>query len=240
MSQRAARSAAFHPLTPATATRARVPRLRGPLGAGAVAALMALSGCSTVDWVRTRFVEPSAPAASAPPSQRAVAAAPAAPPAPRAAAPAPAPTPAPAAVAAPPPAAAAAPVTPPVVSPPVAVPPVPMAAAPVAPAAPVAQASPRTPLTGVVPPRAVADMAPGSYAVQVGVFMTPTSAEATRARVTTQLLAAQIGEGDTTRVLVRDKRHHVLVGELASQSDAEQLADAVRKALRQDVVIFRR
>jgi cell division protein FtsN len=83
-------------------------------------------------------------------------------------------------------------------------------------------------------------MAPGSYAVQVGVFMTPTSAEATRARVTTQLLAAQIGEGETTRVLVRDKRHHVLVGELASQADAEQLADAIRKALRQDVVIFRR
>ncbi|MCU0950991.1 MAG: SPOR domain-containing protein [Burkholderiaceae bacterium] len=101
---------------------------------------------------------------------------------------------------------------------------------------PPSRASAATPLTGVVPPRAVADMAPGTYAVQVGVFMTPTSAEATRARVTTQLLAAQIGEGETTRVLLRDRRHH----ELPTQADAEQLADAIRKALRQDVVIFRR
>jgi hypothetical protein len=224
--------------------------------AGAALVLL-LSSCSSVDWVKSRFVEPGAAPAEASPAA-ATAATPAAPqpaesptyrrrlrdapPSAKAAPPAPA---APAASAAPPPSAAAvappaappaAAVTAPVVvatapAAPVALPP----AVPVAPPAPAAQA-----LTAPVPPRATTDMQPGHFAVQVAAFMTPASAEAQRSRVTTLMRAASMPEADSVRVLKLDNRYHVLVGDYAERAQAEALATQVRGTLQRDVVIFRR
>jgi hypothetical protein len=242
----------------------RAPRVLRRAAAGTLVLLLA--GCSSVDWVTSRFVEPAA-APSAAPSAEAAGTAGAAP------APAPAAVPSaqastenptyrrrlrdapPSAKAAPPPAPAAA-VAPPAAPPAAAVAPVAAVATPVAPApapaAPVAlppavavappapPASVAQPLTAPVPPRAVVDLAQGRFAVQVAAFMTPASAEAQRSRTATQLRAAALPEADATRVLKLNDRYYVLVGDLADRAQADALAAQVRAAVRHDVVIFRR
>ncbi|MDZ7652474.1 MAG: SPOR domain-containing protein [Burkholderiaceae bacterium] len=243
----------------------RSPRALRRAAAGTL--MLLLAGCSSMDWVTSRFVEPAAAPAAAPSS--AAAGTPAAAPAPAPAAASSAQAPAesstyrrrlrdapPNAKAAPPPAPAAAVVPPPPHRlrpswrPPAAVA-APVAAAP-APAAPVAlppavaaippapPASAAEPLTAPVPPRAVVDLAPGRYAVQVAAFMTPASAEAQRSRTATALRAAALPEADATRVLKLNDRYFVLVGDVADRAQADALAAQVRAAVRHDVVIFRR
>ncbi len=203
--------------------------------ASAVFLALLLASCATVEWVKTRFVEPAA-SAPAPPTSGAAA---------QRAAPAPAPK----TEEAPPPA----PVAPPPPSPPLARPiaesaplqtaPLPPPAQPAAPAMPppaplAAQPAPRVALAA---PAAGGDLAPGRWAVQVGVFFVANSAEAVRARVAAQLAQADIAaENRVTRVVRRDNRYFVVVGEAADQRAAEALAERVRAALRQDVTLFRR
>ena len=193
---------------------------------GTLAAVALLPGCSSLNWLKTRFVEPKEESVAAGPSAaKPVSSAPA----PAAVAPA-----ASAGAAAPP---VAAPVTARPAAPPAeaarAVTSAPSPAAPVA-APAVARAAPAQ------PPKAAGDLAPGRYAVQVAVFMTAAFAETRRSRLVEQLLANAMPEADATRVVARDDRHFVLVGDLADRGQAEALAARLRSALRQDVVIFRR
>jgi cell division protein FtsN len=134
-------------------------------------------------------------------------------------------------VAATPTPAAPAPLPPPVVAPA----PPPVAAAPVPSPAPS-----RAPLTAPAPPPATADLAPGHFAVQIAAFMTPASAEAQRSRLATQMQAASMPESEATRIVKRDDRYFVLVGDYADRAQAEALAAQLRTTLRRDVVIFRR
>jgi cell division protein FtsN len=88
--------------------------------------------------------------------------------------------------------------------------------------------------------KAAGDLAPGRYAVQVAVFMTPAFAETRRSRLVGQLQANAMPEADATRVVARDDRYFVVVGDVADRAQAEALAARLRAALRQDVVVFRR
>lgn len=214
------------------------------------AAVLVLPGCGALHWVKTRFVEPEpAAVAAAPPAVRPVApAAPVASAAPAVTAPAAtAPSLAPAL---PPAAPAPAPVLPPSsppspppasLPPPVSTAPPPPPAAPAlaAPVSPPAAAVP-TPLAAPVPAWATADLTPGQWAVQVGVFHADTSAAALRRRVSSRLQAQSLAPDDAVRVLQRDGRHHVLVGAFADRAQAESVAGQLRQALGQDVVLFRR
>jgi hypothetical protein len=209
--------------------------------AGALCAALLLSACGTVEWVKTRFVEPKA-AAPAPATGGSVAQ-PAAPaPAPRADAPAAAaPPPATRAIAegapaqpaplAPPPSAAATPVPPASVAAPSAPAVAPAARAAAAPAPSLARAA----------PAAAGDLAPGRWAVQVGVFFVANAAEAVRARVAAQLAQSDLpADARATRIIRRDNRYFVVVGDAADQASAQALASQVRAVLRQDVALFRR
>lgn len=190
-----------HPSVVAVRPAAFVSR-RAAIGAVAAAAL--LQGCSSLNWLKTRFVEPKDESAAAAP-------APGPAPAPAVARPAP-PAPAPVAEA-------------------------PRAAAPARPAPPPAASEAPS---ATQPPKAAGDLAPGRFAVQVAVFMTPAFAETRRSRLVEQLLANAMPEADATRVVARDDRYFVLVGDLADRAQAEALAVRLRAALRQDVLIFRR
>lgn len=221
--------------------------------AGALCASLLLSACGTVEWVKTRFVEPNAsapaPLTSGSVSQRATPA-----PAPKVEAPAAA-----AAVPAPPPATRAIAESAPQQTAPLTPPPARATAAPTqpapAPAAPVVQPSPApvavppaprataapAPRVTLAAPAASGDLAPGRWAVQVGVFYVANSAEAVRARVAAQLAQSDLpADGRATRVVRRDNKYFVVVGEAADQGAAEALASRVRAALKQDVVLFRR
>lgn len=222
------------------ATRAGSLRL-----AAALCASLLLSACGTVEWVKTRFVEPNAsapaPSTGGSVSQRATPA-----PAPKVEAPAAA-----AAAPAPPPATRAIAEGAPQQTAPLAPPPARAAAAPTqpapAPAAPVVQPSPApvavppAPRVALAAPAASGDLAAGRWAVQVGVFYVANSAEAVRARVAAQLAQSDIpADSRATRVVRRDNKYFVVVGEAADQGAAEALASRVRAALKQDVVLFRR
>jgi cell division protein FtsN len=192
-----------------------------------------LSSCGTVEWVKTRFVEPTAsapaPVASGAAVQRAAPA-----PAPKAEAAAPA---APA-VPQPPPPPPARPIPESAPQQAAPLPPMQPAPAPPAPAAVAAQPAPRVALAA---PAAVGDLAPGRWAVQVGVFFGANPAEAVRARVAAQLAQSDVpAESRATRVIKRDNKYFVVVGEAADQRAAEALANRVRAALKQDVALFRR
>lgn len=224
---------------------ARAASRAGPLRlAGAVCASLLVSACGTVEWVRTRFVEPVASTPAASPSdsvsQRATSA-------PKVEAPAAA-----AAVAAAPPATRAIAESAPQQTAPLA-PPARIAAAPAQPAPAAAPGTPAAlpaaraaepPASRPAPaaaPAASGDLAAGRWAVQVGVFFVANSAEAVRARVAAQLAqSGLVADGRTTRVVRRDNKYFVVVGEAADQGAAEALASRVRAALRQDVVLFRR
>lgn len=211
--------------------------------AGALCASLLVSACGTIEWVKTRFIEPvaSAPAASTSGSvsQRAT-------PAPKVEAPATA-----AAVPATPPATRAIAESTPQQTALLAAPPARVAAVPAqpapAPAAPVAQPSPApvavppAPRVALAAPAASGDLAAGRWAVQVGVFYVASSAEAVRARVAAQLAQSDVpADSRATRVVRRDNKYFVVVGGAADQGAAEALASRVRAALRQDVVLFRR
>lgn len=224
------------------ATRAASLRL-----AGALCASLLLSACGTVEWVKTRFVEPnaSAPAPSAhdaTPKAEAPAVAPAPPPAsqraplPPASRPITESTPQQTTKLAPPAQVAAAPAQPA----PVAAPAAPPTARAAQPRAARAAAAP-APRVALAAPAASGDLAPGRWAVQVGVFFVANSAEAVRARVAAQLAQSDIpADSRATRVVRRDKRYFVVVGDAADQGAAQALAGQVRAALKQDVVLFRR
>jgi hypothetical protein len=202
-----------------------------------MAAVALLPGCSSLAWLKTRFVEPK---------EETVAAAPAPTPAPVAARAA-APAAAPAVVAPAAPAVPAAPSAPPPAAtrPAVPVAEAPRATAPTRAAPPAAAPAAASPAAGAASSsgqalKAAGDLAPGRFAVQVAVFMTGAFAETRRTRLVEQLLANAMPEADATRVVARDDRYFVLVGDLADRSQAEALAARLRSALRQDVAIFRR
>ncbi|GAB4466398.1 MAG: hypothetical protein OHK0044_06170 [Burkholderiaceae bacterium] len=88
------------------------------------------------------------------------------------------------------------------------------------------------------PETAAPPLAPGRWAVQVGVFAVPANADAVRARV-----AAKIAQSDLAvpvRVERIGDRSHVLVGDLPDRAAAQALAARLRRVLAQDVVILRR
>lgn len=202
------------------ATRAGSLRL-----AAALCASWLLSACATVEWVKTRFVEPKA-SAPAPSTGGSASQAAAPEPAPRVEA------------------AAAAPDRPAIAQgapQPVAPPAPPLPAAPAAPAVNPAPPPAAVPRVAPAAPAASADLAPGRWAVQVGVFYVATSAEAVRARVAARLAQSDVpAAGRATRVVRRDGKYFVVVGEAADRGAAEALASRVRAALKQDVVLFTR
>jgi cell division protein FtsN len=200
-------------------------------------AVLLLSACGTVEWVKTRFVEPTAsapaPSTSSPASQRVT--------------PAPVPkTEAPAAAATPPapPAPQRAPLPP-------ATRPIaegaPQQSAPLPPPASAVQPPPAPSVASPAPRAAAAaaaasgDLAAGRWAVQVGVFYGANSAEAVRARVAARLAQSGLpAESRATRIVKRDNKYFVVVGDTADRAAAEALASQVRAALKQDVALFKR
>lgn len=110
----------------------------------------------------------------------------------------------------------------------------PAAATPSA-AAPAAQpnAAPAAPRAPTPAARRSADLPPGRWSVQVGVFAVPANAETLRERVAQRL------PGTTVRTVQRDARVHVLAGDAPDRAAAERLAQQLRTALQQDVVLFR-
>ncbi|MEW5880535.1 MAG: SPOR domain-containing protein [Pseudomonadota bacterium] len=212
------------PTIGAAARRSDVLRRTAALGA-----VLLLSACGTVEWVKARFVAPTAstPAesTSSPASQRATPA-----PAPAAEAPAPAPQRAPLPPATQPIAESA-----PLQSAPL---PPPASAPQPLPAPTVAEPAPRA---APAAPPASGDLAAGRWAAQVGVFYVANSAEAVRARVAARLAQSGLSaESRATRVVKRDNKYFVVVGDAADRAAAEALASRVRAALKQDVVLFRR
>jgi len=157
-----------------------------------------------------------------------------------------------------PPAATAVPTPPVVAAPPPAPLPEPVAVQPIAPSVPVAPAAVVPPAVAVTPApvRTIAKTAPastakaipaaaptGRFAVQVAVFAVASNAETIRARVTDQLAQAASdlpADQRTARVERRGERSYVLVGDAADPASAQSLADRVRNALKQEVVVYRR
>jgi SPOR domain len=231
-----------------------------------IVAMATLSACSSLHWVKTRFVEDDTDVATAAPAEAVprtdlAKARPAAPvPTAPAAMPAPAPVP-PAAIPAP---VAAQTAPAPVAAPRIAVE-EPRAAAPVpekpvstaraaAPGGVVSKAQqsllPRSTVPGAAKaaPEVVAQAAgtpaalpAGRWAVQVGVFYVVNTADAVRARVASQLEqgGGMSPESRVTRVVPREGKFHVVVGDATDRAAADMLADRVRTTLRQQVVLFR-
>lgn len=113
-------------------------------------------------------------------------------------------------------------------------------------AAPVTEAAPKPP----APANATADraapvstepLAPGRWAVQVGVFAVAANAERDRARVAARLASTEVAAAQRiVRVERIGNRSHVLVGDLPDREAALALAAQLRRALNQDVVVLRR
>jgi hypothetical protein len=93
-----------------------------------------------------------------------------------------------------------------------------------------AAAAPRPP-TGAARPSV--DLPPGRWSVQVGVFAIAANAETLRERVAQRL------PGTAVRTVQRNARVHVLAGDAPDRATAERLAQQLRTALQQDVVLFR-
>lgn len=113
-------------------------------------------------------------------------------------------------------------------------------------AAPVTEAAPRPPAPAIATakraaPASLEPLAPGRWAVQVGVFAVAANAERDRARVAARLAATDIAAGQRiVRVERIGDRSHVLVGDLPNRDAALALAAQLRRALNQDVVVLRR
>ncbi|GMV58817.1 MAG: hypothetical protein AMXMBFR72_19200 [Betaproteobacteria bacterium] len=90
-------------------------------------------------------------------------------------------------------------------------------------------------------PPSPAPLAPGRWAVQVGVFAVAANAERDRARVAARLASADLPAAQrVVRVERIGSRSHVLVGDLPDRDAAQALAAQLRRALNQDVVVLRR
>lgn len=90
-------------------------------------------------------------------------------------------------------------------------------------------------------PASPAPLAPGRWAVQVGVFAVAANAERDRARVAARLASADLASAQrVVRVERIGSRSHVLVGDLPDRDAAQALAAQLRRALNQDVVVLRR
>lgn len=90
-------------------------------------------------------------------------------------------------------------------------------------------------------PLSPAPLAPGRWAVQVGVFAVAANAERDRARVAARLASADLASAQrVVRVERIGSRSHVLVGDLPDRDAAQALAAQLRRALNQDVVVLRR
>lgn len=91
------------------------------------------------------------------------------------------------------------------------------------------------------PPAASTPLAPGRWAVQVGVFAVPANAERDRARVAERLASTDVAAAQRiVRVERIGNRSHVLVGDLPDRDAALALAAQLRRALNHDVVVLRR
>jgi len=75
--------------------------------------------------------------------------------------------------------------------------------------------------------------------VQVAAFATPAMAESTRSRVAQQLAQDAPNLPAAPRVQRFGNRSYVLLGDFGDRESAEALADRLRAALRQDVVVDR-
>ncbi|MFN3566588.1 MAG: SPOR domain-containing protein, partial [Burkholderiaceae bacterium] len=89
--------------------------------------------------------------------------------------------------------------------------------------------------------RPPAPLAPGRWAVQVGVFAVAANAERDRERVAARLASTDVAAAQSiVRVERIGNRSHVLVGDLPDREAAQALAAQLRRVLRQDVVVLRR
>lgn len=114
-------------------------------------------------------------------------------------------------------------------------------AAPAAAAEPAPKPTVERPGQGRAAPAPPAPLAPGRWAVQVGVFAVAANAERDRARVAARLASADLpAEQRVVRVERIGNRSHVLVGDLPDREAARALAAQLRRALNQDVVVLRR
>lgn len=115
--------------------------------------------------------------------------------------------------------------------------PAPVSAATPAPAP--AAAAPSSPQRGdrmPADPRDASPLAAGRWSVQVGVFAVPENADALRLRL---IERDPTLPADGVRMLTRNGRTHVLVGNLPDKPTAEKLATLLKRRLQQDVVLFR-
>jgi SPOR domain len=87
-----------------------------------------------------------------------------------------------------------------------------------------------------------AELAPGRYAAQVGAFRIRHSAYSVRDQVAGKLAAAPnfMESERTARVVQRGGLYHVVVGDAADAATAKSIASRIRRAINQDVIVFRR
>ncbi len=92
------------------------------------------------------------------------------------------------------------------------------------------------------PNPAATALATGRFAVQVGVFLVESNAQAIRTRTLAKLAADQtLNDSDkVVHVVRKGERTHVVVGDVADRNSAEFLAARLRVLLGQDVVVFQR
>jgi rare lipoprotein A len=118
----------------------------------------------------------------------------------------------------------------------------PMAAGPLPPgavAAPAAAAAaPSAAARSAVPAPAGDDLRAGRFSVQVATFAVESNAQTLRDRVAGQIKSAGISA--PVRVINRNARAVVAVGDLPDKAAADALAAQLRTTLNQDVVVFRR
>jgi rare lipoprotein A len=113
------------------------------------------------------------------------------------------------------------------------------AAAPVAAAAATgAAARGSAPAVPTAPAAPGDDLRAGRYSVQVATFAVESNAQTLRDRVAGQVKSAGIAA--PVRVINRNARAVVAVGDLPDKAAADALAEQLRRTLNQDVVVFRR
>ncbi len=117
----------------------------------------------------------------------------------------------------------------------------PMASGPMPPGSPVpvaAAAATGAAARAAAPAAPSDDLRSGRFSVQVATFAVESNAQTLRDRVAGQVKSAGINA--PVRVISRNSRAVVAVGDLADKASADALADQLRRTLNQDVVVFRR
>jgi cell division protein FtsN len=116
----------------------------------------------------------------------------------------------------------------------------PMAVGPMPPGAPPVAAAAATGAAArsAAPAAPGDDLRAGRYSVQVATFAVESNAQTLRDRVAGQVKSAGIAA--PVRVISRNSRAVVAVGDLSDKAAADALADQLRRTLNQDVVVFRR